>query len=147
IPRLTLAGFVVAPASWRIPAAIARGQRARAVLRWRRAARLPRFVQVGDGDELLPVDLASPGAAADLAGHARVHEIWPPLDAPSVDRDGRRVEAVVMVVDEPAPAREPQRNLAAIRREAAAPALRAGTVPAPARDRSAGDASAGWRSF
>jgi thiopeptide-type bacteriocin biosynthesis protein len=144
IPRLTLGGFVVAPASWRVPDAVGAGRAAAAaVARWRRDARLPRFVQVGDGDELLPVDLAAAHAAADLAGHARVHEIWPPLEA-NVDRDGRRVEAVVMVVD------EPDEGGAITRREAAARAMRAGTVPAPAADTVASAqlaAGTGWRSF
>jgi thiopeptide-type bacteriocin biosynthesis protein len=55
---------------------------------------------VGWEDELLPVDLDAPGAAADLAGARRVYEIWPPLgDTP--DRSGRRVEAVVALADEP----------------------------------------------
>ena len=55
---------------------------------------MPRMVQVGEGDELYPVDLRAPGAAADLAAHERVFEIWPPLES-VVDRDGRRVEAIV----------------------------------------------------
>jgi thiopeptide-type bacteriocin biosynthesis protein len=99
VPRLSIDGFVVLPASWRLPASVrAGGPRARVALgRFRRTARLPRFVQVGEGDELLPVDLSAPDAAGDLAGHERLFEIWPPLDA-VVDRDGRRLEAVVMVV-------------------------------------------------
>lgn len=57
------------------------------------------MVQVGEGDELYPVDLQAPGAAAELAAYDRVFEIWPPLES-VVDRDGRRVEAIVAVVDE-----------------------------------------------
>src|SRR6185436_16594219 len=68
---------------------------------WRRRARIPRWVHVGDEDRLLPVDLDSAGEArAALAGHERVWEIWPPLGS-SPDRDGRRVEAVVALVDRP----------------------------------------------
>ena len=97
IPRLCLDGFVIAPASWRLPAD---ARTPAAIRRWRRAAAVPRHVQVGDGDELLPVDLTAPTAAADLADHDRVFEIWPPLDE-IVDRDGRRLEAVVMLIEEP----------------------------------------------
>jgi len=119
-PRVRLEGFVIAPASWRVPAGVtATARRLRA---WRRALGLPRHVQVGHEDELLPVDLEAPGAAKQLAGHERVHEIWPPLgDTP--DRSGRRVEAVVALVDEPDG-----------RAAAAAAATRAaGAVPPPSR--------------
>src|SRR4029079_2849329 len=105
------------------------------VRRWRAAAGVPRHVQVGKGDELLPVDLGSAGAAADLAGHDRVFEIWPPIDD-VVDRDGRRLEAVVMLVEQPDASDVPghARRAAMIRS--------AGAVPPPAR--AAGD---GWRTF
>jgi thiopeptide-type bacteriocin biosynthesis protein len=99
LPRVQVAGFVIAPASWRIPpAARLKGGGLR---RWRQQAGLPRQVQVGEGDELLLIDLDAPGAAADLARHAgaRAHEVWPPLDDVP-DRGGRRVEAVVAVVRE-----------------------------------------------
>jgi thiopeptide-type bacteriocin biosynthesis protein len=98
LPRVRLGGFVIAPASWRIPAAEA--LKGAGLRRWR-AAGVPRHVQVGEGDELLLVDLDAPGAARDLARHAgaRAHEIWPPLDA-LVDEGGRRIEAVVAVVVE-----------------------------------------------
>ncbi len=96
VPRITLEGFVVSPASWRLPSDRGAG----ALRRWRRELRVPRHVQVGDADELFPIDLDAPHAAADLGDHERVIEIWPPLGA-SLDRDGRRVEAVVMLVAEP----------------------------------------------
>ncbi len=105
IPRIVVDGFVIAPASWRLPRALRDGGGRTALLRWRREARVPRFVQVGEGDQLFPVDLSAPEARADLAGLAeggRIFEIWPPLDA-VVDRDGRRIEAVVAVVDDAAP--------------------------------------------
>ena len=58
IPRLCLDGFVIAPASWRVPP----GLRTPAdIRRWRQAAQVPRHVQLGEGDELLPVDLAARG--------------------------------------------------------------------------------------
>jgi len=119
-PRVRLDGFVIAPASWRLPAGVAVS--ARRLSAWRRAHGVPRHVQVGHEDELMPVDLQAPGARALLAGHERVHEIWPPL-ADTPDRDGRRVEAVVALVDEPD-----------ARAAAAATATRAaGLVPPPAR--------------
>ncbi len=98
LPRVTLEGFVIAPASWRVPRELGERRASRARLAgWRRAAGVPRHVQVGAGDELLPVDLDAPSALAELAGADRVHEIWPPLDA-TIDRDGRRLELVVPVV-------------------------------------------------
>src|SRR6185436_12558035 len=107
LPRVRLDGFVISPASWRIPAAPALA--GAGLRRWRKAGAIPRHVQVGEGDELLLVDLEAPGAARDLARHAgaRAHEIWPPL-GDLVDQGGRRVEAVVAVVVEdaaPPPAR------------------------------------------
>jgi thiopeptide-type bacteriocin biosynthesis protein len=119
VPRLSLDGFVIAPASWRVPA----GLRAPTdIRRWRKAAGVPRHVQLGEGDELLPVDLAAPSAADDLDGHDRAFEIWPPLDE-VVDRDGRRLEAVVMVVEEPDAdeVASHQRRAAAIRAASAVP--------------------------
>jgi lantibiotic biosynthesis protein len=102
IPRLVLDGFVIAPASWRLPPRLGESGGRALLARWRRAARVPRFVQVGEGDQLHPLDLSAPGALADLQGRQRVFEIWPPLDDALVDRDGRRVEAVVAVVDDAA---------------------------------------------
>ena len=80
VPRLSIDGFVVLPASWRLPAALrAGGPRARAALtRFRKTARLPRFVQVGEGDELLPVDIRPPTPRT----------IWPGTSACS--RSGHR---------------------------------------------------------
>jgi len=125
IPRLCLDGFVIAPASWRLPEA---ARSPEAIRRWRRTAGVPRYVQVGQGDELLPVDLAGAGAAADLGSHRRVYEIWPPLDASTMcDRDGRRLEAVVMLIEQPDDADAP----ACLRRSAAVRA--AGTIPPPHR--------------
>lgn len=93
LPRVQLDGFVIAPASWRIP----NWANAAEFSRWRKA--LPRLVQVGQGDELLPVDLRGAGAIDELRRFAgqRAYEIWPPLDD-LVDQGGRRVEAVVAVV-------------------------------------------------
>jgi thiopeptide-type bacteriocin biosynthesis protein len=102
LPRVTLDGFVIAPASWRVPAPLGTGRGGPAALaRWRRARGVPRHVQLGQGDELLPLDLDAPGAARELAGADRVHEIWPTLNA-VVDRDGRRLEVIVPIVREPA---------------------------------------------
>ena len=148
LPRVALDGFVVAPASWRIPAALSgattssrspSSSQRRALARWRRTERLPRFVQVGSEDELLPVDLASREAPRQLAGHARAFEIWPPL-ADTLDASGRRIEAVIGLVDAPdAEARD--------RADASAEATQAaGAVPPPCRAPPAADV-ASWRSF
>ncbi len=138
LPRVVVEGFVIAPASWRLPPALRQGSKptggARALGRWRRAEGVPRMVQVGEGDELYPVDLQAAEAAADLAGHERVFEIWPPLDA-TVDRDGRRVEAIVAVVaQEPSPSPSPP---------PAARAPRPGRVPPPRVE----PPLPGWRTF
>jgi thiopeptide-type bacteriocin biosynthesis protein len=114
VPRLTLDGFVVAPASWRLPA-----ERTRPALkRWRQSLNVPRHVQVGHEDELLLVDLdardaaatlervATADAAANNSDGSRVYEVWPPLDS-VVDAGGRRLEAIVAVVDEDYVAPEP----------------------------------------
>jgi len=133
IPRLSLDGFVIAPASWRIPASL---QTPGDLRRWRQRAAVPRYVQVGEGDEMLPIDLAAPGAAADLGDHDRAFEIWPP-PKDTIDRDGRRVEAVVMVVEQP----DAGETAGHARR---AEAIRsAGAVPPPSRALQ----QAGWRTF
>ncbi len=100
VPRVVIDGFVVAPMSWRIPAAVAAGD-VRTLAAWRREARVPRHVQIGHEDELLPVDLESANAVRDLKDATRAFEIWPPLADSPVDKSGRRVEAVVAVVDFP----------------------------------------------
>lgn len=91
LPRLVLGGFVVSPRTWRLPALPCD------LRRWRRREDVPRWVQVGDGDELLPVDLDAEDAPRDLAGFQHVFELWPAPDA-LPDEAGRRVEAVVAVV-------------------------------------------------
>ena len=129
IPRLVVDGFVIAPASWRLPAALRDGRATPAALaRWRREAGVPSLVQVGHEDELYPVDLRAREAGADLKGHDRVFEIWPPLED-TVDRDGRRVEIVAAAVDDGTPPPAPPADLA--------------LVPPPQRT----PALAGWRTF
>ena len=127
LPRVVLDGFVVAPASWRVPSA-AKIARPGALARWRRQDRVPAAVQAGEGDELLYLDLRAAGARAELARFAggRVFEIWPPLaDLP--DRGGRRVEAVVAV------ANFPEGDEIEGRRAAIAATRAAGRVPPPAQ--------------
>lgn len=138
-PRLAVDGFVVAPASWHVPPLIATGRAsARHLREWRRRAGLPRFVQVGVEDELLPVDLAAPGAVLDLLAQARVFEIWPPLgDTP--DRSGRRIEAVVALADDPRPEER------AVIGAAVAGTAKAGPVPPPRAPRLAD--TVGWRTY
>jgi thiopeptide-type bacteriocin biosynthesis protein len=138
-PRLEIDGFVVAPASWRVPPPIATGRAsARHLREWRRRAGLPRFVQVGVEDELLPVDLAAPLAVSDLLGQSRIFEIWPPLgDTP--DRSGRRVEAVVALADDPQPEER------AVISAAVAGTSKAGPVPPPRALRLAD--TLGWRTY
>jgi lantibiotic biosynthesis protein len=101
LPRVRLAGFVVAPASWRVPAP-AELARPGALARWRRQYGVPATVQAGEGDELLHLDLQAADAPKELARFAggRVFEIWPPLDR-LPDASGRRIEAVVAVVEIP----------------------------------------------
>jgi len=136
LPRIVVDGFVIAPASWRLPPALRQGGKpaagGRALGRWRRAVGVPRMVQVGEGDELYPLDLQAPGAAADLAAYDRVFEIWPPL-ASVVDRDGRRLEAIVAVVDEDVDDKTPP----------VPPPPRLGRVPPPRQE----PPLAGWRTF
>jgi thiopeptide-type bacteriocin biosynthesis protein len=100
LPRVRLDGFVVAPASWRVPAASEIAQ-PDALARWRRQYKVPAAVQAGEGDELLYLDLRAPDAARELARFAggRVFEIWPPLSE-LPDQGGRRVETVVAVVSD-----------------------------------------------
>ncbi|MEP6654583.1 MAG: thiopeptide-type bacteriocin biosynthesis protein [Myxococcales bacterium] len=133
-PRLLIDDFVVAPASWKLPPEVPKDVRA-----WRKGAGLPRFVQVGAEDELLPVDLDGPTAAADLAGQQRVFEIWPPLgDTP--DSAGRRLEVVVALADVPEPEQRARIE------DATAATRAAGAVPPPRRLTE--DASAGsWQTF
>ncbi|MDB4970802.1 MAG: Lanthionine biosynthesis protein LanB [Myxococcales bacterium] len=104
VPRLTLDGFVVAPASWRIPPLASTA----ALRRWRKAMKLPRHLQVGHEDELMLVDLEAPGALETLRRQpdARAFEVWPPLDA-GIDAGGRRLEAIIAVVDDEAEPRPP----------------------------------------
>lgn len=90
LPRVSIGGFVVAPASWGVPHL----RSPRDLSRWRASAGLPRFVQMGEGDELLLVDLEQ---KPKLTAGTRLFEVWPPLDR-TIDRDGRRIEAVVAVV-------------------------------------------------
>jgi thiopeptide-type bacteriocin biosynthesis protein len=101
LPRVSIDGFVVLPRSWTLPQDLG----ARSLGRWRKAASVPRRIQVGHEDELLLVDLGDPDASRQLvrlsAGERpRAWEVWPPMDPP-VDSGGRRVEAVVAVVDVP----------------------------------------------
>jgi lantibiotic biosynthesis protein len=127
LPRLALAGFVITPASWRVPDAAVCG-RASARARWRRQHHVPAQLQAGDGDELLLIDLDARGAGAQLARFAgqRAHEVWPPLGRP-VDAGGRRLEVVVPVVDR-ATGADREARAAAIRATAAA-----GQVPPPSQ--------------
>jgi thiopeptide-type bacteriocin biosynthesis protein len=131
LPRVVLDGFVVAPASWRLPPPGA-WRTAAAFARWRREVRMPPAVQVvqpgGQGDELLYIDLTARDARRELDRFAggRAFEIWPPLDR-LPDAGGRRVEAVVAVVHTPDDEAAHAHAAAAI-----AATARAGVVPAPA---------------
>ena len=142
LPRIAIDGFVVAPASWRLPHAIDdRGAVAissRALARWRRDAAVPRVVQVGHEDQLIPVDLdaAAVDVRADLAGAERVWELWPPPER-GLDRDGRRLEAVIAVVDRPDRGERAQHDAAASATAELGAVLPPHTAPA----------AAGWRTF
>lgn len=108
-PRVVIDGFVVAPRSWSVPADIGARGRLKA---WRRSGDVPRHIQIGLEDELMLVDLEQKGAAGEIAklakDGARAWEVWPPLEE-VVDKGGRRVEAVVSVVNVPEPAASPRR--------------------------------------
>jgi len=127
LPRVVLDGFVVAPASWRVPSA-ADLARPGALARWRGQNRVPAAVQAGEGDELLYLDLRAAGAPAELTRFAggRVFEIWPRLDE-LPDRGGRRVEAVVAV------AHVPDRDEVEGLKAAIGATRAAGRVPPPAQ--------------
>jgi thiopeptide-type bacteriocin biosynthesis protein len=137
LPRVRLAGFVVAPASWRVPSQ-AELARPGALARWRQEHRVPAAVQAGEGDELLYLDLKAPGAEKDLARLAkgRVFEIWPPLDR-LPDASGRRIEAVAAVVS------VPEADEAEHRRAAIQSSRNAGVVTSPAQS----PADENWLSF
>jgi thiopeptide-type bacteriocin biosynthesis protein len=149
VPRISIDGFVVSPASWRIPPSaagkeIAGGHPSRILRAWRGKAGVPRWVQVGREDELLPVDLTSASAARELAGHDRVWEIWPPWEK-TVDRQGRRVEAVVAAVFHPeGELRRSRKEHGKEQKEAAISAVRAAGAVPPAR---LDPPAAGWRTF
>src|SRR5262249_39788847 len=76
-----------------------------------RRSGVPRSARAGHEDALLLAALDAAGAAAERARlpapRPRAWEVWPPLDEALVDDDGRRVEAVVAVVPDDAPAPPP----------------------------------------
>ncbi|HEX2659267.1 MAG TPA: thiopeptide-type bacteriocin biosynthesis protein, partial [Polyangia bacterium] len=138
LPRVSIDGFVVTPASWRIPDELRDGTgSARALATWQREGRVPRHVQVGVEDELLPVDLTAADARDDLKEQPRAFEIWPPLDD-TPDESGRRIEVVVGIVDVPD---DDERDF---HTAAAAATAAAGRVPPPMSDAVLDDA---WRTF
>ena len=121
VPRLLLDGFVVAPASWRIPEVADRAT----LRRWRRALAVPRQVQIGHEDELLLVDLDARDAVETLRrlpaeARPRAFEVWPPLDA-GIDAGGRRLEAVIAVVADEAGSPAPLERVAPPAEQGAAP--------------------------
>jgi thiopeptide-type bacteriocin biosynthesis protein len=148
VPRITIDGFVVCPASWRIPDGVLAACRAgdlraarAAIRRWRRDANVPRHIQIGFEDELLFVDLESPSAPEDLLLGPTVHEVWPPLDR-LVDESGRRVEAIVAAIAPPTPTPAPAPATAPANANANANA-NAPRVPPPDRAAPPPD----WRTF
>jgi thiopeptide-type bacteriocin biosynthesis protein len=135
LPRIVVDGFVVAPASWRIPADL---KTRRQIQRWRARLGVPETVQLGHEDQLLWVDLAKTADAGSVAAFVRAarsaeraYEVWPPVArrrAHGLDAAGRRVEVIAAVVASPAVAEaadDPAGRLAAT---VAAP-----SVPSPAR--------------
>ncbi len=100
LPRVRLSGFVIAPQSWQLPERLDDT----ALRAWRVSARVPRHVQVGAEDALLPIDLDSAQDRASLlalpgAERQRVHEVWPPIGR-ELDSGGRRVELICAVVND-----------------------------------------------
>src|SRR2546428_1186488 len=96
---MRLADFGVGPGSSRLPPLPDRA----ALRRWRQTMRVPRHVQVGHEDELMLLDLDARDGLEALRRQpdARAFEVWPPLDA-GLDAAGRRLEAIVAVVDDEA---------------------------------------------
>ncbi|MBI4508680.1 MAG: lantibiotic dehydratase [Deltaproteobacteria bacterium] len=145
-PRLVIDGFVVMPRNFQIPSDVAaacaqgRAMGRRAIRRWKEEWSVPSVVQAGHEDELLLVDLDSPDAVSDIAklgpNPPRAWEIWPPLSR-LCDKGGRRVEAVVAVVD------IPEGDDLHIVASAIQQSGRAGSVPPPMKN---GPAH-GWRTF
>jgi thiopeptide-type bacteriocin biosynthesis protein len=132
LPRVSIDGFVIAPASWAMPP---RGELERkgGLSRWRRRHGVPQVVQVGEGDELLYLDLGESVAAAELGrqatrASARVWEIWPPLGRLiGTPKNARRLEVVAAVINAPEEDDQVAFKRAAERR------CEAGSVPPPAR--------------
>lgn len=104
LPRIRVGRVVLAPARWRVPPGMS-------LQAWRDRARPPRYVQLGEFDNRLLLDLDHPGhrdlAERELrAGHTTVFEALPGLDGAVATGPGGRhvVEAVVsMRAIDPAP--------------------------------------------
>ena len=131
MPRIVLDGFVIAPASWRLPPALRQGGAGGRAERSAAGGARPACrgsSRSAKATSSTPSISQAPGAAAELAEYERVFEIWPPLD---VGRRSRRA---------PRRGRRRRRRRRAPPRPAhAAP----GRVPPPRQ----APPLAGWRTF
>jgi len=93
LPRVLVGNVVVSPASWRIDKptiaawlSLATEQRQREIVAWRAREGVPRWVQVGQGDNLLSLDLDNFWCVDTLADNLhrnhtdRVYELFPAPD-------------------------------------------------------------------
>ncbi|MEA2688686.1 MAG: lantibiotic biosynthesis protein, partial [Candidatus Eremiobacteraeota bacterium] len=110
-PRVTVAGAVVAPATWRVPADVARDFAGPAGIAWRALWHVPRRVYLVQLDNRALLDLNHAACVAQIAGFAaragtrsvELHEPLPDLSDVTVDGPGgRHVAEVALALHVPA---------------------------------------------
>lgn len=109
-PRVTVAGAVVAPATWRVPAGVARDFAGPAGLAWRTLWRVPRRVYLVQLDNRALLDLDHSACVAQIAAFAarsrarsvELHEPLPDLsDAVVAGPAGRHVAEIALSLHVP----------------------------------------------
>jgi lantibiotic biosynthesis protein len=110
LPRVVFGNVVLSPASWRIDKptiavwqSLTTGERQREIGAWRAREGIPRWVQVGQGDNLLSLDLGNPWCVDALADDLhrsrtdRVSELIPAPDNFSLHSpEGRHAHEVMI---------------------------------------------------
>jgi lantibiotic biosynthesis protein len=110
LPRVVFGDVVLSPASWRIDKptiavwqSLTTGERQREIGAWRAREGIPRWVQVGQGDNLLSLDLGNPWCVDALADDLhrsrtdRVSELIPAPDNFSLHSpEGRHAHEVMI---------------------------------------------------